>query len=150
LNPNMNVIIGKNDVGKSTILDALNIFFNEEIKADISDCYSKSETRMMEIGICFEVDPHELILLDSTNQTSLKSELLLNKENQLEIKKVINASCKSITKASTSVHLVTQHQNNKEKPLITLKQQDLKMLVEQYKEQITNYDQLSKSKKADM
>ena len=25
---NLNVIIGKNDVGKSTVLDALNIFFN--------------------------------------------------------------------------------------------------------------------------
>ena len=27
---NMNVIIGKNDVGKSTILEALEIFFNSE------------------------------------------------------------------------------------------------------------------------
>lgn len=32
----MNVIIGRNDVGKSTILEALEIFFNgEQIKIDI-------------------------------------------------------------------------------------------------------------------
>ena len=33
-----NVVIGRNDIGKSTILEALEIFFNsDEIKLDISD-----------------------------------------------------------------------------------------------------------------
>ena len=37
---NMNVIVGKNDIGKSTILEALDIFFNEgkgTIKLDKED-----------------------------------------------------------------------------------------------------------------
>src|SRR5699024_2995102 len=84
------------------------------------------------------------------NPTSLESEYLLNENNQLEIKKVIKATGKSITKSSISVHLVTQHPNIKGKPLITLKQQELQKLVEEYKSQIRNYEQVSKSKKADM
>ena len=35
---NFNVIIGRNDIGKSTILEALEIFFNNEtVKVDIDD-----------------------------------------------------------------------------------------------------------------
>ncbi len=35
---NFNVIIGKNDIGKSTILDALEIFFNNEtVKIEMED-----------------------------------------------------------------------------------------------------------------
>ena len=38
----LNVIIGKNDVGKSTILEALEIFFNNEtVKLDIYDLNKK-------------------------------------------------------------------------------------------------------------
>ena len=34
----INVIIGRNDIGKSTLLEALEIFFNsEKVKMDISD-----------------------------------------------------------------------------------------------------------------
>ena len=33
---NLNVIIGKNDVGKSTIIDALDIYFNDA-QIDITD-----------------------------------------------------------------------------------------------------------------
>ena len=40
---NLNVIIGKNDVGKSTILEALEIFFNNEsVKIDTYDLNKKS------------------------------------------------------------------------------------------------------------
>jgi predicted ATP-dependent endonuclease of OLD family len=42
--PNFNVIIGRNDVGKSTILEALEIFFNNEtVKIDINDEHVHSE-----------------------------------------------------------------------------------------------------------
>ena len=36
-NENLNVVIGKNDVGKSTILDAMDIFFNDQ-KIEPEDC----------------------------------------------------------------------------------------------------------------
>ncbi|NLJ14557.1 MAG: ATP-binding protein [Ignavibacteria bacterium] len=37
-NENLNLIIGRNDVGKSTILDALEIFFNnDKVKMEVSD-----------------------------------------------------------------------------------------------------------------
>ena len=47
----LNVIIGKNDVGKSTILEALEIFFNNEtVKLDIYDLNKK---RTNDVGLGF-------------------------------------------------------------------------------------------------
>ena len=36
-NKNLNVIIGRNDVGKSTILEAMELFFNEKLKMTSED-----------------------------------------------------------------------------------------------------------------
>ena len=148
--PKMNVIIGKNDVGKSTILDALNIFFNEDIKAEIIDCNIKSEDRIMEIGASFEISDEELIIIDASNPTSLREEYLLNNNNQLEIRKRINAGGKSITTKGTSVHIYANHPKLTEKPLITYKQADLKKLLAEYKNEIEGYEKINKNKKADM
>lgn len=148
--PKMNVIIGKNDVGKSTIMDAMNIFFNEDIKAEIIDCNTKSVDMKMEIGASFELDDDELIIIDASNPTSLKEEYLLNDKGHLEIIKVINASGKSITQKSTSVYIQARHPKLKEQPLITYKQEDLKKLLNEYKDEIENHSEVNKSKKADM
>ncbi|MBD3808660.1 MAG: AAA family ATPase, partial [Epsilonproteobacteria bacterium] len=49
---NMNVIIGQNDIGKSTILEALDIFFGQEvIKIDISDFNKDKEGDKIVIGV---------------------------------------------------------------------------------------------------
>lgn len=148
--PKMNVIIGKNDVGKSTILDALNIFFNDDIKAEIIDCNIKSEDRIIEIGASFEISDEELIIIDASNPTSLREEYLLNSNNQLEIRKRINAGGKSITTKGTSVHIYANHPKLTEKPLITYKQADLKKLLAEYKNDIEDYEEINKNKKADM
>ncbi|AJO24444.1 ATP-binding protein [Weizmannia coagulans] len=150
LHPDLNVLIAENDVGKSTILDALNIFFNDDAKIDTSDCNIHSEDKFIEIGACFRLEDNELVILDATNPTSLKEEHLLNREDLLEIRKVINASGKTITKSSISVYLNTFQPTLFEKPLITYKQSELKQLLNQYKLEIENFDSISKSKKADM
>ncbi len=54
----MNVIIGKNDIGKSTIMEALEIFFNGEnkdalVKLEVEDCNVNSTEKVIEIGACF-------------------------------------------------------------------------------------------------
>ena len=55
--PQMNVIIGKNDVGKSTILEALELFFNGEnkdcqIKIDVDDCnIAATEDSVLSSGV---------------------------------------------------------------------------------------------------
>lgn len=78
---NLNVLIGKNDVGKSTVIDALDIYFNDaSIEASDFNVYAThSETGSIEISCSFEVDPNEAITLDSSENTAttLGAEYLL-------------------------------------------------------------------------
>lgn len=94
---NLTAFIGKNDVGKSSILEALDIFFNDNsgcIKLDKNDI-NKSEAEHgnneISITVCFENLP-DTVVIDATNETTLESEYLLNEAHQLEIvKKYPNA-----------------------------------------------------------
>lgn len=94
----LTTFVGKNDVGKSTILEALDIFFNEGkgvIKIDKDDINKQAiqEGDMnISISVCFEDLPNNIVI-DSTNETTLQAEYLLNARNQLEIIKIYpNAS----------------------------------------------------------
>lgn len=86
------VLVGKNDIGKSTILEALDIFFNEGKgcvkldKEDINKECKESGDNCIEIAVEFEDLPSEVVL-DSTNKTVLSEEYLLTKTNTLEIVK---------------------------------------------------------------
>ena len=80
----LNVIIGKNDVGKSSILEALDIFFNG--KPDKNDLCIYDDNGRIEITCIFTELPDQLIL-DDTIATSLTDEYLLNSDRKLEIKK---------------------------------------------------------------
>lgn len=84
--------VGKNDIGKSTVLEALDIFFNEGkgvIKLDKDDvnkqALAENDLETI-ISVSFEELPSSIVI-DSTNQTTLQSEYLLNSSNQLEITK---------------------------------------------------------------
>lgn len=85
----LNVIIGKNDIGKSTILEALDIFFNG--KPDKNDLCIENDNSKIEITCVFTDLPDELIL-DDTIATNLSSEYLLNSDGKLEIKKIFPVS----------------------------------------------------------
>lgn len=94
---NLTAFVGKNDIGKSTVLEALDIFFNESkgiIKLDKDDINKQAladgENEIV-ISACFEELPSNIII-DSSNETTLQNEYLLNSNNQLEIiKKYPNA-----------------------------------------------------------
>ena len=93
----LNVFVGKNDIGKSTILEVLDIFFNENkgvIKIDTDDINKKAKNEgntEIKITIVFE-DVPESLTIDSTNPTSLAEEYLLQSDGSLEIiKKYPNA-----------------------------------------------------------
>lgn len=125
---NLNVIIGKNDVGKSTILEALEIFFNNEtVKIEIDDLKVGASPQIV-IGITFQVDENKEYLIDSERRTSLKDEYLLNEEGLLEIRKVWDCS-KSLTAKSLSTYIVSNYLKEfSEEPLIALKITDLKKI----------------------
>lgn len=93
----LNVFVGKNDSGKSTILEALDVFLNENkgvIKIDKDDINKQANNEgntEIKISIIFE-DLPESITIDATNPTSLSDEHLLTQDGCLEIiKKYPNA-----------------------------------------------------------
>lgn len=152
---NMNVIIGKNDIGKSTLMEVLEIFFNGEnkdalVKPEIEDCNVNSTEKVMEIGACFTFEEEEITIIDSSNPTSLKEEYLLNKDGLLEIRKVWDCSKDKITASSLKVYLVAHYPKGIDKPLITLKQEELRKELRTIADKIDDYDLINKNKNAEM
>lgn len=89
---NLTVFVGKNDSGKSTILEALDIFFNEgkgAVKIDKDDvnisCQENGDNETI-ISVVFD-DLPDKIMLDSDVETTLEKEYLLNSQGKLEISK---------------------------------------------------------------
>lgn len=89
---NLTVLVGRNDIGKSTILEALDIFFNDGSglikleKADLNIHSSRDGDNETVISACFSELP-ESIIIDSTVQTTLADEYMLNSEGFLEVVK---------------------------------------------------------------
>ena len=86
----LTVFVGKNDIGKSTVLEALDIFFNDgkgTIKIDKDDV---NKSALLEgdndifISVIFDDLPARIII-DSTNETTFQDEYLLNSDGFLEI-----------------------------------------------------------------
>ena len=95
----LTALIGQNDAGKSSILDALDIFFNDS-RIDQDDGCVYSNAAPVSITCEFDDLPDEIVI-DATHQTSLKEEYLLNAKDRLEITKVYNVSLKKPTLTNT-------------------------------------------------
>lgn len=127
---NLTAFVGKNDIGKSSILEALDIFFNEgkgTVKLDKDDINKHALTEgnnEIYISVCFEELPDEVII-DDTNETTLQSEFLLNTDGNLEIiKKYPNA-------ASAKVFIKAYHPSNPNcKDLLLKKDSDLRNILD--------------------
>lgn len=128
---NLNVIIGKNDIGKSTILEALDIFFGQErIKIDIDDknVFNGNE---MSISCSFIINQQKEYLIDTDVKTNLKDEFLLNSEGLLEIKKTWDCSKDKLTATSLKTFIVCDYPKEFYlNPLPTLKIEELKKILE--------------------
>lgn len=127
----MTGIVGRNDYGKSTILEALAIFFESgDVKADKSDmnCFSLAEgTEQFEIACEFDGLP-EALVLDENAETSLAQEYLLNAEGALEIVKTFKASTGKLERTA----IRCEHPADAElAKLLSLKMAELKKLGEQ-------------------
>lgn len=83
----LTAIIAKNDIGKSTILEALDSFFNLEKLESGDRSVGLRNSDDVEITCYFEDIPDELII-DTDNKISPRREYLLNEEGFLEIKRV--------------------------------------------------------------
>ena len=89
----LTAFIGKNDAGKSSIFDALAVFFDHPLgKIDASDiCVHAGANGELRIGCVFSDYP-DLITIDASSVTTLADEYLLNVDGALEIHKVYEFS----------------------------------------------------------
>lgn len=126
----MNIILGKNDIWKSTILEALDIFFNCWkwcIKISPDDlninCRDNPENNFMEISCLFQPWTDTITL--ETVETSISWEYLLNNSWYIEIKK------KYDEKAKESIYLRAYHPVNDEflRNILTKKITDLQKYI---------------------
>lgn len=127
---NLTAFVGKNDAGKSTILEALDIFFNAGTgvikldKEDINKDRLKNGDDETVISACFSDLPEE-VSLDATNKTSLISEFLLNQDNDLEIIKKYKSAGKE------KVYIKANHPSHpKCSDLLSKKNVELKKIIE--------------------
>ncbi|WFU34066.1 ATP-binding protein [Bradyrhizobium brasilense] len=98
-------IVGRNDVGKSTIMDSLAIFF-DEAKPDKDDACLSGDRKAVRITCEFD-DLPEKIILDADYETNLEAEYLVNLEGRLEIRKTYDGSL--VTPKLTSVEAIAVH-----------------------------------------
>lgn len=127
----MTGIVGRNDYGKSTILEALAIFFETDgAKVDKNDmnCFSLEEGEaQFEIACVFDDLPAALVL-DENVETSLTQEYLLNAEGALEIVKTFKAATGKLERTA----ICCQHPADEVlSTLLSLKIAELKKLGEQ-------------------
>ena len=87
----LTAIIAKNDIGKSTILEALDAFFNLEKLESGDRSIGLRSNDPIEITCIFDDIPTALIV-DTDNLISPHNEYLLNSDRKLEIMKVFSGS----------------------------------------------------------
>lgn len=125
----LTAFVGKNDIGKSTILEALDIFFNESkgvVKFEENDRNIEAKHNgdsSLSITVEFCNLPEEVVL-DSTAKTSFQQEYMLNKSGNLEIIKYYPNS----TKCEMRILAMQPTMPGGEK-LINLTNRDLKALA---------------------
>lgn len=128
---NLTAFIGKNDAGKSSVLEALEIFFNNSlVVCEREDLNINADGNQIEITCVFNDFQNEIVI-DAAAPTSLTNEYLLNENNKLEIKKVFSATA---AKPKEKVFIICNHptaQNAND--LLELKKADLKNKSNQFK-----------------
>ena len=121
---NLTALIGKNDAGKSSVLEALEIFFNSTlVSCEREDLNINADNNQIEITCVFGEFPIELII-DAAAPTSLANEYLLNENSKLEIKKIFQATT---VKPKEKVFIICNHPSvENAKDLLELKKTELK------------------------
>ena len=90
----LTVFVGRNDIGKSTVLEALDLFFNDGrgiVRFDKADINISSNDNCYKITVVFSELPPKVVI-DALYETSLQEEYLLNAEGDFEVRKVFNGN----------------------------------------------------------
>lgn len=101
----LTAFVGRNDAGKSTILEALDIFFEGgTVKIDQKDAAVRGDARAVRIGVVLNELPGSFVL-DTAAASTLRAEYLTNSDGDLEIHKVFNCTI-ATPKATVSARAV--------------------------------------------
>ena len=93
----LTAFIGRGDAGKSTILEALEIFFEgSSAKIESADASTSGDARNVRVG-AVSTDLPETLDLDRGARTTLEAEYLTNREGDLEVFKVYNCPIQKVT-----------------------------------------------------
>jgi predicted ATP-dependent endonuclease of OLD family len=135
---NLTAFIGKNDAGKSSVFEALEIFFNNKlVKCEKDDLNIEADNNKIEISCIFSELPDELII-DAAHPTTLADEYLLNLDGKLEIKKVFTATAAN---PSPKVYIVCNHPSvANANDLLTLKHPELVARANEINVPVENYN----------
>ncbi|MDM1139810.1 MULTISPECIES: ATP-binding protein [Empedobacter] len=125
----LTTFIGKNDIGKSTILEALEIFFNNDtVKIESGDANIYSGNNEVTITCEFKDLPIELTV-DASSPTSLADEFLLSSEGTLKIQKVF--ACGKAT-PTFEAYIIANHPTVAGADnLLELKEKELQAIIKQ-------------------
>jgi putative ATP-dependent endonuclease of the OLD family len=123
----LTAFVGKNDIGKSTLLESLEIFFNNEtVCIEAGDANINSGEGHVMIECEFDDLPAHLTL-DAGAATTLADEFLLSDAGTLKIKKIFNCSNK---KPSAEVFIVAKHPSGTGVAnLLELKEKELQAII---------------------
>jgi AAA15 family ATPase/GTPase len=139
-----NVVIGRNDIGKSTILEALEIFFNNEIiKVDINDCNVYCEEKKMSIQVSFIPDKHSYTI--DTIPTNFKDEFLLDDKEWITIKKSWDCSKEKLSAACLKTTMISYYPINFSTPLVNLKITELRKILTDDYSSVLNVETVKKN-----
>lgn len=137
---NLTAIIGKNDAGKSTILEAMDCFFNET-KMDMGDYNIDMPIKEIRLSASFDNLPHEIVI-DETNAISLADEYLLDSDGLFTIEKVY----KGATPTNKETYVIANHPSNENlNDLLSLKISQLKDRARNLNINLNDIDQTKKS-----
>lgn len=127
----LTTFIGKNDIGKSSVLEALEIFFNNvTVVIEPQDANVYSGLSKVEITCEFSDLPSKLTL-DAGAETSLAEEHLLTVNDTLKIRKVFDCGLK---KPTAEVFVIANHPTAEGvSNLLELKEKDLQAIIKERK-----------------
>jgi len=122
------VLVGKNDSGKSSLFDALRIFFEEKGCPETDDSTVHTEDCKIRITCVFDDLPKDLVI-DEQHPTDLAGEFLLNSQGYLEISKLYDCSGKGklLGVSARAAHPTAENYND----LLTLTNAKLKQRANQ-------------------
>ena len=133
LSKGLQMFVGKNDIGKSTIFEALDIFFNDKdanVKISLDDLNVQAKQNnetIVSISCLFLLTDEDRILIE-TVEVDPQEEFLLNKDGLLEVIKEWDFSLQTLKFAS---YINCNMPDSISSDLLTAKQADLKRKVKE-------------------